>query len=134
MILLRVPNDWFFELLKPVPVRETTRAYLAGVFVDLTKSAGPEISSTVLAYAHACATGRFDKFQELGDWILWTMTFVPGYHSSHETIVLDVGRRSYESCWRIMRGRWDVFAELADEFPCIVKSIRDKLNDSEVRF
>lgn len=127
MILLREPTDWFVQVVNPLSVRETTKAYVVGVFVSLLRSQEFQINSTVLAYAHACATGRFERFQELGDWILWSMAFVPGSHAGHESIVMDVGRRSYETCWRLLRGKWDLYAELADEFPTIIEGVRYNL-------
>ena len=128
MILLREPADWFVEVVNPLTVREATKAYVVGVFVALLRPQQEvQVNSIVLAYARACASGRFEQFTELGDWILWSMVFVPGSHSGHEMVVMDVGRRSYETCWRLLRGQWDVYAELADKFPIIVEGVRNNI-------
>ncbi len=124
MILLRAPVDWFVQVVDPLSVREATKAYVVGVFVALLRSQEVQINSIVLAYARACASGRFEEYQLLGDWILWSMAFVPGNHAGHESIVMDVGRRSYETCWKLLRGKWDLYAELADQFPMIVEQVR----------
>ena len=127
MILLRTPSDLFIDMVSPLTVRDTTKAYVVGVFLDRVKNQNIQDNSIVLAYAHACTTGRFEKFQELGDWILWTLTFTPEFHSGNQRIVMDLGRRSYETCWRLLRGEWDVFSELADEFPNIIDDVRFQL-------
>lgn len=128
MILLRDPTDHFVEMVNPLTVRETTKAYLVGLFLELTKVQGFRQDSIVLAYAGACATGRFEKFQELGDWSLWTMAFFPKYHAGNQAIVIDLGRRSYDTCWRLLRGQWDVYAELSELFPVIVRDISKQIS------
>jgi hypothetical protein len=83
--------------------------------------------SVGLAFGRANETGRFELYQDLADWILWSMTFAPEHHSGFEPLVFDVGRRSYEACWRILRGKWEVYSELAEEFPRIVGVSRKNL-------
>lgn len=127
MILNQDQNKFFYKLVEPLSVREPTKSYLVGIFLQLIKFEISQEKSIVLAYAHACATGRFEQFQSLGDWTTWTMIFVPSLHKENEKIVIELGRKSYETCWRILRGEWDLYAELAENLPLIVESTRNRL-------
>jgi hypothetical protein len=118
-------SDYFEAFVKKLKVEEPTRAYVQGVFVEAVGTTNKFIErSVVLSFASATRDGSFEKLQGLADWILWSLSVVPTYHGSHEKIVLEVGRSSYSACWRIVRGKWYVYAELAEELPSIVETLR----------
>ena len=125
MILLPKPSEYFVSVVEPLKAREATKAYVVGVFLEALKNKEKyDLQSIVLSYSEAVSLGKFENFQTLGDWLLWSLSFVPEYHSGFENLALDFGRKSYETCWLLLRKKWDVYAELADSLPTIVDGVR----------
>ncbi len=72
--------------------------------------------SIVLAFAEARSTGEFLKFQRIGDYVLWGLSFAPQSFEVPE-VAVDLGRLSYYTCWRLTDKQWVVYEELADDLP-----------------
>lgn len=120
-------EDWFGERLQGMEASDPVRAYVTAVFSSM-KSAQDDMSrdSVVLAYSSARDKGDFAGFQRVGDWTLWVMTFAPE-SVCEKQLVVDLGRLSYYSCWRLMRKEWEVYEELADDLPDIFRRARRSL-------
>lgn len=117
-------SDWIASRLSRLNVRQDTNAYVVGV-LDGMKHGENDLSgqSLVLAYYDAVFSHDFRQFQQIGDYILWGEIFVPQSFDEHE-LVMTLGRRSYRECWRLLRGQWYLYDELAERFPEISHEVR----------
>ena len=115
-------DRWFSDRLQDLRCREDTRAYVVGVLSGKIDDMSDE--SVVLAFHDASLTGDFAAFQRIGDWTLWASAFAPHPLKAQRDLVERFGRLSYYSCYRIMRGQWTLYEELADELPAIVYDVR----------
>lgn len=117
--------DWFDRRLRHVRCGRDTRAYLTSLMTErLTATGDMSDESVVLAYHDARNQGRFEDFQRIGDWVVWTGIIVPAYHDEHGEVYESIGRLSYYACYRILQRQWTLYEELADELPRIVDEIR----------
>lgn len=123
-------EDWFCRSLEGVEASPDARAYLVSLFASM-KSAQEDLSreSIVLAFAEARTTGEFQKFQRIGDWVVWCMSFAPESIGARE-LVIDLGRLSYYACWRMTNKEWTVYEELADNLPRLTKALGRSLGRS----
>lgn len=123
-------EDWFGKSLESVKASPDARAYLVSLFVSM-KTAEEDLSkrSIVLSYAEARDKGDFVRFQRVGDWVLWGLTFAPESFEVPD-LAVDFGRLSYYTCWRLTRKEWKVYEELADELPRISREARMRLGSS----
>lgn len=121
-------SAWFETRLKHVNVEEDTRAYIVGLFLEMSVSSAGDMSneSIVLAYANAIETGDFCLFKRCADWILWAGVHVPTNFESFE-LASNIGMKSYASCDRIMMHKWPVFKQLSSQLPEIIGNTRRKL-------
>jgi hypothetical protein len=120
-------EDWFCRHLEGVEASPDARAYLVSLFSSM-RSTRDDMSreSIVLAFAEARTTGEFQKFQRIGDWVVWGMSFAPESFETKE-VVIDLGRLSYYACWRMTNKEWRVYEELADDLPRLTKDMRRRL-------
>lgn len=101
---------------------EETQAYVSNVFSRSHKDlVAPLNRSIVLSYASARETGCFSSLQEIGDTVLFGAAFLSEGFSSD--VVMSIGQLSYVSCWRMLRGKWTLYEELADNLPAITEHI-----------
>ena len=130
MDIIRGLDAWFAERLQGLEYRPETVAYVAGVLKAQGNPRGPECMagrSIVLAYQEARQSGDFVAYQRLGDWVLFVDVVLPDSIKNEREAVETIGRLSYLACYRILRGKWDVYEELADELPTIARRVRRKL-------
>jgi len=121
-------DRWFADRLQGLTYAPETLAYVAGVlsrrsWVDADMSR----ESVVLAFQDAVMKGDFEEFQRIGDWVLFIDTIHPTHFDGVREAVESIGRNSYYSCHRILRGQWRVYEELADQLPHIARHARRKL-------
>lgn len=121
-------DHWFAERLHGLKYSPETVAYITGVLsrkdwndYDLSQE------SVVLAFQSATLSGDFEQFQRIGDWVLFIDAVHPLHLEGVREAVESIGRNSYYSCHRILRGKWRVYEELADELPAIARHVRHKL-------
>ncbi len=86
--------------------------------------------SVVVAYAEARSRYDFTSFQRIADWVLWADVWCPEFIGANREIVESIGRLSYHACYRITRGSWTVYEELADRLPAIVQELRVPLRQA----
>ncbi len=130
MDIIKGLDGWFAERLHGLQYRPETIAYVAGVLKTLAHPRDEDDfskKSVVLAYAEAQASGDFATYQRIGDWVLWVNAVLPGSIVGSKDAVESIGRQSYYSCHRILRGQWVVYEELADELPSIARHVRRML-------
>ena len=123
-------DSWFADRLHGMRRKPETVAYIAGVLKSLAKPRElDDLSkrSVVLEFASARETGDFATFQRIGDWVLWVNIVMPESLEGTREAVESVGRQSYYTCHRILRGQWRVYEELADDLPTIARSARHML-------
>jgi len=106
--------------------QEPTRAYITNVFKTAKKeTADYSKESITIVYAKAKFEHRFDLFQNLGDWILFTRTLYPASLMTASTDYYNaIAQDSYYHCYRLMNRKWTLFEELADKFPNLVQSLQ----------
>lgn len=127
MDVVRELEGWFHERLLALPNSPETIAYVAGVMKSLSRpKPGDDLSkhSIVLAYAEARNAGDFEAFQRVGDWVLWVGCVFPEAIAEERALIESLGQLSYYACHRMMRGRWPVYEELADELPNIAVRVQ----------
>jgi hypothetical protein len=123
-------DSWFADRLHGMRRKPETVAYVAGVLKSLAKPRElDDLSkrSVILEFASARETGDFATFQRIGDWVLWVNIVMPESLEGTREAVESVGRQSYYTCHRILRGQWHVYEELADDLPTIARSARHML-------
>ena len=118
-------DTWFALRLTSLRCSADTKAYVTGV-LSRFRTAEDDLSnvSIVLAWRDASMKGDFAQFQRIGDWVLWVDALCPEHISQNREVVETIGRQSFYSCHRIMKGQWRVFEELADELPKIAVGVR----------
>lgn len=115
---------YFGDRLEKLRVHEDTRSYILGVFNDMGRGIGDlSDESMVLRYYDAVLTGDFKKFQMIGDYVLWATAMVPQSIKEHQ-LVMSLGQKSYQTCWRLMRGQWTLYNELGERLPEISAEIK----------
>lgn len=121
----RTLTDWFTAHLDGTGLAPPTKAYVVSVMAGMAPSGtfGPG-ESVVLAYAEARSAHDFVRFQRIGDWVLWVEVWAPAYVARDHRVVESIGRLSYATCHRILRGTWPIYEELADRLPAIVTELR----------
>ena len=120
---------FFDEVLAELPCQSDTKAYIVSVFA---KYKNPEYDlskdSVTLTFSQARDKQDFSTFQNLGDWIFFSKTFVPAHlHNASEDYYDTVGRLSYYSCYRLINKQWKLFEEMADNFIVLEKETRTLL-------
>lgn len=123
-------EDWFCKRLEGVEASRDARAYLVSLFSSM-RSARDDLSkeSIVLAFSEARTTGEFQKFQRIGDYVVWGLSFVPESFEVPD-LAVDLGRLSYYTCWRLTNKEWRVYEELADELPRLRIELRRSMGRS----
>lgn len=122
-------TTFFDEVLAELPCQSDTKAYIVSVFA---KYKNPEYDlskdSVTLTFSQARDKQDFSTFQNLGDWIFFSKTFVPAsLHHASEDYYDTVGRLSYYSCYKLINRQWKLFEEMADNFVILEKETRTLL-------
>ena len=125
-------DRWFADRLQGLRCREDTRAYITGVLSGFRSEGDMSRESVVLAFADARQRGDFVAFQRIGDWVLWVEAMHPAAIQDNREVVESIGRLSYYTCHRIMRGQWNLYEELADDLPRIAVCVRKEIQGARV--
>ena len=118
-------DDWLIDAVMFEHSSEELHAYVVGLAKAFVLGKARDFSneSLVLAFIKASDEHKFQSYQQIGDWSLWTMGFMTK-HVKEKNIVESIGRSSYFKCWSMLRGSWVVFEELADTLPTISEKLR----------
>lgn len=116
-------TDWFTERVESVDASPAARAYVVSVLTSYVKPfPAMNVDSVVMTYAEAKKTSRFDLYQTVGDWALWSSVF--RRKDEHKEVTVVLGSMSYAACHRIVLGKWDLYVELAENLHGIASSTR----------
>jgi hypothetical protein len=126
MILKTNLIDYFQDKLERLNCQETTKAYIVSVFSKPTVNYSKD--SITILYSEAKFSYKFDKFQNLADWILFVKAIYPEHlKDASEDYYNAVAQDSYYKCYMIMNRQLKIFEEIADNFPKITKTLNSEL-------
>jgi len=126
-LIVKGLSTWFADRLQGMPCTPETTAYVAGVLAKRRTEDDMSTESLVLAYHAASIIGDFAGFQRIGDYVLWIDSIYPEFINDHRQVIETIGRQSYSSCHRILKGQWKIYDELAQTLPLITATVRQKL-------
>jgi hypothetical protein len=106
-------DDLLTKTLRDVSCSDFTREYIRSVF----SKPEPIKSSITLSFLEAKTQANFSSFQKIGDWSLFCLTL--DLLPQHSAILENLGCKSYEACYFLLKKQWDVFGELAENMPKI---------------
>lgn len=123
-------NQYFSDITKKIPhCQENTKSYIADVFANQQVSINQSIT---LIYAEANYNYNFEKFQTVGDWLLFAKSIFPESLNGASSEYYDViAQCAYYRCYRMLNKQWPLFEELADMFPILVKNLQKLLRSSD---
>jgi len=130
MDIIKSLDTWFADRLTGLNYEPETVAYVTSVLKTLSHPTDEDVfvnRSIVIAYADARKAGDFTAFQRIGDWVLWIDAIAPASIERDREVIESIGRLSYYTCHRILKGKWKVYEELADELPTIAARVRMRL-------
>jgi hypothetical protein len=127
MSLLQVTStsEWIRARLLDLKTRPETNAYVVGVLCDKKLEELVVAGSVVLAFAKAGVD--FDSHRRLADGVLASEVAFKGWLAEPDLCV-ELARRSYATCYRLLGGSWELYVELADRLPDIIEASRDALS------
>lgn len=114
------------DAVQNIACSNEARAYIVGILSRPEVTAG----SIILEYARA-RNGGFPALQRLGDSVTWSAMIVPECLGDHEKVAVSVARVSYSTCHRLLRGRWALYEELADDLPRLIIDVRSVISTWE---
>lgn len=106
-----------------------TRAYIVSIYVKY-KSAEFDLSqdSVGLIFCQARDKNDFLTYQNLGDWIFYTMSLAPEHLKfASKDYYNNIARMSYYSCYNIVSRKWPCFEELADNLIVLEEEVKKRL-------
>lgn len=126
-------SKWLNSELSKLKIDGPLRAYVFSVFNSFRIGGEKDLSnqSIVLLYSSAVFTGSFEKFQTIGDWSLWYLSFMSPLQNN-ASIIEELGVRSFDACDRLMKGQWPVFKQLSRELVSLTSSLRITLKNQDV--
>lgn len=126
-------KEYFQERIKLPNYQKETKIYITNIFVD------PKIDllnqSITLYYSEALDQNNFEKFQQLGDWILLAKTLFPKtLNDASNDYYYTIAQLSYYKCHKMLRKQWLLYEELADKFPQLIPKLRGFLRAEKQAF
>lgn len=127
-------KDFFIQKMQNAPCQEITKAYIVDTLVGFKRTqAGNESKSTdlsgqsiTLEFHQAQIEHNFERYQQVGDWILFSSTMFPESFVVSSDYYNSIASMSYYKCHQILK-QWELFEELADKFPAVVKYLHDEM-------
>jgi hypothetical protein len=116
-------NDFLNQEFQKIKCPDDTRAYLISVFDKYKNTNYNGNLSITLSYADAKNSGKFDKFQELADYLFFIHSLYPESLDNKEYST-SIARMSYYTCYRLLNKQWKVYEQIADDFVYLEKSAR----------
>lgn len=118
-------SEWMSEKLRNLGTRADTAAYVVGVLSDRDLTELVTAGSVVLAYTR---NREFDQHRRLADGVLAAEVAFPGW-LKESALCVDLARRSYATCWRMLRGKWMLYDELSDRLGVIIRETQVAISD-----
>ena len=131
-------REFFKEKVQNIPCHEDTKAYIVSTFVGFKRTVpGSEASSKDLSdksitieYIQAQEERSFERYQQLGDWILFNNAMFPESLVVSDEYYSSIARLSYYKCYQIVNREWKLYEELADNFPTVVRHLHVEMSPS----
>lgn len=116
-------NDIFAQKINSLPIKEAaTKAYIVGVLTARHTDYSNE--SISLIFLQAKLENKFELFQSIGDYLLFTQSIFPKHLSSQAAYYDNIAQFSYYKCHLILNKKWELFEELSDKFVNLYLSLR----------
>jgi hypothetical protein len=120
-------QSFFTQELEPLNYDHIIKAYLVSIFSQY-KTSEYDLSnvSITLEYADAKSQQNFEKFQKVGDWLVFSSVLYPAHLTdASPEYYQQIARMSYWKCYRLVR--WHLYEQLADQFIPITEATRQLL-------
>ena len=110
-------NNYFIKLFKDLPCNELTKSYICSIFSSF-KNSNNDLSneSITLIFYEAKLKNNFILFQNLGDYIFFSKSYLNNLNYASEDYYTAVAQLSYYSCYKLSNKQLKIYEELADEF------------------
>lgn len=101
---------------------DLTRAYIASILIKY-KNTNFDYSrdSLTLLFEKASMERNFLLFQNIGDWIFFSQSIFPQHYISLQSYIENLGRLSYDRCYKIINKEFKIYQNLADDLPYLTK-------------
>lgn len=126
LVTFQTVESVFSKSIQKLPCQESTKAYISNVFNSANKeNCDYSNESVTLIYSRAKFEYRFELFQNLADWILFSKTLFPqSLNGASGDYYQAIAQDSYYKCYKMINRKWLLFEELADRFPIVVDTLR----------
>jgi len=121
-------TEWIRTRLLGLKTRPETAAYIIGVLGD--KQLGDLVSGGSIVLAFSRAGLDFESHRRLGDGVLASEIVFKGW-LTEPALCVDLARKSYITCYRLLGCNWDLYVELADRLPDIILASREAFSAVE---
>ena len=127
-------EDFFINKINKLSCRDDTKAYIVNLFSNInTNNLSNEI--ICLEYLNAREKYNFEKYQNIGDWILFVKTLYPtSLNNASEDYYFSLAQSSYYKCYIMINKSWKLYEELSDNLPIIIKDLSAELTLSSLEF
>lgn len=126
-------QEFFGPHIKNIPIcQDSTKAYITRVLSHYAWENDLSQHSLTLTYHQARQESKFELFQRVADWILFSkITFPTSLQNASEDYYNALAQNSYYTCYRLINRQWILYEELADLFPSLVAEIRSAISSKE---
>lgn len=118
---------FFSKQLQELNCGGPTKAYIVSTLQNFKNNFIGDYSkdSLTVKYAEARFNRDFYKFQNIGDWLLYSKSFFPeSLNNASENYYISLAQLSYYSCYKMINS-WYIYQELADRFIPLTEQIRE---------
>jgi hypothetical protein len=125
-------DEWIEKIvLKNIKTSSVAKSYIYSLFKNMINVKN-DISdqSLVLLYNTASIKNNFEDYQTIGDFVLWSASYCPESIVEYE-LSLDIGKLCYYSCYNILKRKWGLYNEIADNMEEITKTINSNIKKNQ---
>lgn len=110
--------------------KQETIAYIKSIFYDnlFAKTDDYFGESVTLIFAQAKEDYDFERYKNLGDWLLFAKVLYPEHLArATDEYYNAIAQSSYYKCHVMLYRKWPLYEELADTFPTITHQMRQNI-------
>lgn len=114
---------------------EETKVYIKSVYIKYINTNLDKFNdSFTLRYIDAIENYKFNKYQNIGDELLFINTFFPkALNGASINYYHALASSCYYKCHILLKGQWPLFEELSDKFPYFVENIGKENKDLNLK-
>jgi|SRR5690606_39104590 len=114
---------------------EETKVYIKSVYIKYANANLNKFNeSFTLKYIDAINDYKFDKYQNIGDELLFINTFFPkALNGASIDYYHSLASSCYYKCHVILKGQWPLFQELSGKFSYFVGNISEENKDLNLK-